>query len=119
MNKTILRIGEQDFTIKFDINTLCMMTQAGIDILNMQETKIDLVFLRSLFYFGIKNNDNLGYKSITENKAGTLMGEYLQEGNNFGDLMQIIMSAIAKSLGNNIDEEKVVEVLEEEDEEGK
>lgn len=109
MNETVLRIKGQDYKLVYNINTLCTMTQGGIDILNMQDAKIDLIFLRSLFYYGLKEEN----KRITENQAGLLMGEYLQEGNSFSDFMQLVLAAIAKALGNNIEEDQVVEVIEE------
>lgn len=96
--KTIVIINEVDYELIYDINTLCDMTAAGFDVMNMENVKINMIVLRQLFYFGLKKEVG---KSLTEKKAGDLMTQYLQEGNKFGDLLDTVLGALGHALGND------------------
>lgn len=96
MTGQILKIDGKEYTIKYTINILCEMTKAGIDVMNLDSIVFNMINLRSFFYYGLKSAD----KKITENKAGDIMDAYIQEGHEFNDIMEIIMSALAESLGS-------------------
>lgn len=105
MTGKIIVINGKEYKIKFTINTLCDMAKSGLNIMNLSEKDFDIVMIRTLFYYGLKSTD----KKITENKAGDLMDEYLQDGHDFGELTTEIMTAFTESLGtknrDNTDEE--------------
>lgn len=101
----MLEIKDKEYEIRYPINTLCMMADDGIDVMNISDMKINIATIRDLFYYGLKHEN----KRITKNQAGDLIDDYLAEGHVFGELMDIIMEALGKSLGskdNDGDENK-------------
>ena len=102
-------VKDQNLEFKFTINTLCTMAEQGIDVMNMSNVKITMPVVRELVMYGLKHQD----KKITQNKAGNLMDEYLEEGGTFDNLVTEIMAALEKSLGGGKAES------EEQEEEGK
>ena len=102
-------LKDQNLEFKFTINTLCTMAEQGIDVMNMSNVKITMPVVRELVMYGLKHQD----KKITQNKAGNLMDEYLEEGGTFDNLVTEIMAALEKSLGGGKSES------EEQGEEGK
>ena len=103
-------IKDKNYEIKFTINTLCVMTSEGIDVMNLGEMKINMLTIRDLLMYGLRHEN----KKITKNQAGDLIDEYFEDGGTFNQLVEEIMKALAKSLGeeekNNedseVDEEK-------------
>lgn len=91
----MIEINNREYELKFPVNTLCMMAEDGIDVLNMENMAINLATLRDLFYYGLKHEN----KKITKNQAGELMDAYLDDGHVIGDLIRITIEALAKSLG--------------------
>ena len=57
-------------------------------------------------------------KSLTENKAGDMMDEYLEE-NDYNELMTVLLTELAKSLGYDIDEAQAEDEEKDEEEAGK
>ena len=102
-------LKDQNLEFKFTINTLCTMAEQGIDVMNLSNIKINMPVVRELVMYGLKHQD----KKITQNKAGNLMDEYLEEGGTFDNLVTEIMAALEKSLGGGKTES------EEQEEEGK
>lgn len=102
MTGTIIRIGKQEHELKYTINTLCDMTKAGIDVMNLESIVFDIPTIRDFVYFGLKGAD----KKITQNKAGTLMDDFIEDGNELGDLLELIMEALAASLGSKENKDK-------------
>lgn len=94
INGTI-NVGKKDYYLNYDINTLCMMKGQGLDIMKLDQIEMDIIVIRSLFYFGLCKFQ----KEITLEDAGTLMSEYINEGNTFDGLADIITNALSKSLG--------------------
>ena len=77
-----------------------MMADDGIDVMNISDMKINIATIRDLFYYGLKHEN----KRITKNQAGDLIDDYIAEGHVFGELMDIIMEALGKSLGSKDDD---------------
>lgn len=96
----MLEIKDKEYEIRYPINTLCMMADDGIDVMNISDMKINIATIRDLFYYGLKHEN----KRITKNQAGDLIDDYLAEGHVFGELMDIIMEALGKSLGRKDDD---------------
>ena len=91
----MLHIKDKEYELKFPVNTLCMMAEDDIDVMNIENVPVNLKTIRDLFYYGLKYEN----KKITKNQAGDLMDDYLEEGGNIYDLFVEIMNALAKSLG--------------------
>ena len=91
----MLEINNKEYELKYPVNTLCMMAEDGIDVLNMETIVINVATLRDLFYYGLKHEN----KKITKNQAGDLMDAYLDEGHLMGDLIRVVIESLAKSLG--------------------
>lgn len=96
----MLEIKDKEYEIRYPINTLCMMADDGIDVMNISDMKINIATIRDLFYYGLKHEN----KRITKNQAGDLIDDYIAEGHVFGELMDIIMEALGKSLGSKDDD---------------
>ena len=96
----MIEIYGKEYEIKYPINTLCMMADDGIDVMNISDMKINIATIRDLFYYGLKHEN----KRITKNQAGDLIDDYIAEGHVFGELMDIIMEALGKSLGRKDDD---------------
>lgn len=91
----MLHIKDKEYELKFPVNTLCMMAEDNIDVMNIESVPVNLKTIRDLFYYGLKYEN----KKITKNQAGDLMDDYLEDGGNIYDLFVEIMNALAKSLG--------------------
>ena len=96
----MLEIKDKEYEIRYPINTLCMMADDGIDVMNISDMKINIATIRDLFYYGLKHEN----KRITKNQAGDLIDDYIAEGHVFGELMDIIMEALGKSFGSKDDD---------------
>lgn len=96
----MLEIKDKEYEIRYPINTLCMMADDGIDVMNISDMKVNITTIRDLFYYGLKHEN----KRITKNQAGDLIDDYIAEGHVFGELMDIIMEALGKSLGSKDDD---------------
>ncbi len=103
----MLRINEKDYQLRYPINVLCSMCDAGIDVMDLQNLKINIKVVRELFMYGLRYEN----KKMTQAQAGDLIDTYFDEGGNFNELVEEIMNCLNKSLGGN-DETK-------EEEEGK
>ena len=113
----IIEIGNKEYEVKFTINTLVRMESDGIDVMHMEKLmdNISFTLIRKLFFYGLK--DSVG-KSLTENKAGNMMDEYLEE-NDYNELMTVLLTELAKSLGYDIDEAQAEDEEKDEEEAGK
>ena len=80
----MLEIKDKEYEIRYPINTLCMMADDGIDVMNISDMKINIATIRDLFYYGLKHEN----KRITKNQAGDLIDDYIAEGHVFGELME-------------------------------
>ena len=109
----MLEINNVEYEIKYPVNTLCLMAQDGINVLDMSGMEIDLFTIRELFYYGLKHEN----KKLTKTQAGDLMDAFFEEGGTFADLIGIIMDALSKSMGRKVDSEP--EEAEDDGEEGK
>lgn len=96
----MIEIKGKEYEIRYPINTLCIMADDGIDVMNISDLKVNIATIRDLFYYGLKHEN----KKITKNQAGELIDDYLAEGHVFGELMDIIMEALGKSLGSKKEE---------------
>ena len=106
-------IREKEYEIKFTMNTLCMMTEQGLNLSGIGENPIsNLPMTRDLFYYGLKHAD----KKLTKNQAGDLMDAAIEEGSSLNDIYLEIMVALGKSLGFSEELEKAAREQEEEEE---
>lgn len=96
----MIEIKGKEYEIRYPINTLCIMADDGIDVMNISDLRVNIATIRDLFYYGLKHEN----KKITKNQAGELIDDYLAEGHVFGELMDIIMEALGKSLGSKKEE---------------
>ena len=96
----MIEIKGKEYEIRYPINTLCIMADDGIDVMNISDLRVNKATIRDLFYYGLKHEN----KKITKNQAGELIDDYLAEGHVFGELMDIIMEALGKSLGSKKEE---------------
>ena len=99
-----MRINGRDYELRYSINTLCQMCDNGIDVMHLDQLVINVKTIRDLFMYGLKHD----IKKITQNQAGELMDDYLEE-HDFNELVAEVMGCLAKSLGGG-------EASEEEDE---
>lgn len=91
----MIEINGKEYELKYPVNTLCMMAEDGIDVMNIGDITINISVIRDLFYYGLKHDN----KKITKNQAGEVMDDYLEDGS-MRDLIELVMGALAKSLGN-------------------
>ena len=103
----IIEIGNKEYEIKYTINTLCRMESDGLDVMHINKIVENVSFslIRKLFFYGISASAG----KITENKAGDIMDEYL-ENNDYNELMTILIQELAKALGYDIDAKEAQEV---------
>ena len=95
-------VNGREYEIKYTINTLCDMTTQGFDVMNMERTVINMLTIRDLLMFGLRHEN----KKMTKNQAGDLMDEYIACGGTFNGLVDEIMTALGKSLGEDKAEEE-------------
>ena len=91
----MIEIKDKEYELKYTVNTLCIMAEDGIDVMNIADMNINIVTIRDLFYYGLKHEN----KRITKNQAGELMDELLEYGYSFKELVELVMDALTKSLG--------------------
>lgn len=96
----MLEIREKEYELKYPVNTLCLMAEDGIDVMNLKDFVINIITIRDLFYYGLKHEN----KKITKAQAGELMDAFLEEGHMMNELIEAVMGALAKSLGRNDNE---------------
>lgn len=113
----IIEIGNKEYEIKYTINALIRMEEDGLDVMHMDQiiNNINFSLIRKLFYYGLINSVG---KSLTLNKAGDMMDEYL-ENHDYKELMTTLLSELAKSLGYDVDAKDQKEAEESDAEAGK
>ena len=104
----MLTINGKDYELRYPMNTLCSMCDAGIDVMHLSELRINIKVVRELFMYGLKHEN----KKITQAQAGDLMDAFFEDGGDYNEIVTEIMTKLNKSLGGS--EEPV-----EENEEGK
>ena len=113
----VIELNNKEYEVKFTINTLVRMESDGIDVMHFEKLMDDMSFtlVRKLFYYGLMNSAG---KSLTENKAGDMIDEYLIN-NDYKELMTMLLGELARSLGYDVDAKNKVEAEESNDEAGK
>ena len=113
----IIEINNKEYEIKYTINTLIRMEEDGLDVMHLENliNNINFSLIRKLFYYGLMNSVG---KSITLNKAGDMMDEYLEE-HDYKELMTMLLNELAKALGYDVDAKEQGEAEESNDEAGK
>ena len=96
MTGKTLNINGKEYTLKFTINTMCAMEGAGIDVMNLDAIYFNMPIIRKSFYYALKSTN----VKMTENKAGELMDQYIGEGHDISDILDVIMETLAESLGS-------------------
>ena len=112
-----IEIGNKNYEIKYTINVLCRMESDGLDVMHINNIieNVNFTLIRKLFFYGMLHACG---KSLTENKAGDMMDEYL-ENNSYHDLMTMLISELAISLGYDLDKKDEQEANESDTEAGK
>lgn len=105
MKKIIIQINEKDYELKYDINSLIELDAAGIDVMNLDNVKFNIKNIRSMFKHAIKHQA----KKITDSKTGELMSDYIAQGHDLNDISNLIMEALANSLGGTDEDNEVNE----------
>lgn len=113
----VITVNNKEYEVKFTINTLVRMEEDGIDVMHMENlmNNMNFALIRKLFYYGLINSAG---KSLTINKAGDMMDEYLEE-HDYRDLMTTLLSELARSLGYDVDAKEQEKAGESNDEAGK
>lgn len=96
----MLTINGKDYELRYPMNTLCSMCDAGIDVMRLTELKINIKVVRELFMYGLKYEN----KKITQAQAGDLMDAYCEEGGDIKGLSEEIMTCLAKALGGKVED---------------
>ena len=104
----MLTINGKDYELRYPMNTLCSMCDAGIDVMHLSELRINIKVVRELFMYGLKHEN----KKITQAQAGELMDAFFEDGGDYNEIVTEIMTKLNKSLGGS-------EEPAEEDNEGK
>ena len=110
----VIEFNGKEYEIKYTINTLVRMESDGVNVMHMEEliNNISFTLVRKLFYYGLMNSVG---KSLTENKAGDMMDEYLEK-HDYRELMTVLLGELARALGHDVDAK---EAEESDDEAGK
>ena len=69
----MLTINGKDYELRYPMNTLCAMCDAGIDVMHLTELRINIKVVRELFMYGLKHEN----KKITQAQAGDLMDAFV------------------------------------------
>ena len=103
-----ININDKEYEIKYTINTLVKMESDGLDVMHINKIVENVSFslIRKLFFYGLIASAG---KSLTENKAGDMMDEYLEH-NDYNELMMVLIQELAKALGYDIDAKEAQEV---------
>ena len=101
----MLTINGKDYELRYPMNTLCSMCDAGIDVMHLSELKINIKVVRELFMYGLKHEN----KKITQAQAGDLMDAYCEEGGDINELSSEIMICLAKALGGKVEDDEDTE----------
>ena len=96
----MLTINGKDYELRYPMNTLCSMCDAGIDVMHLAELRINIKVVRELFMYGLKHEN----KKITQAQAGDLMDAYCEEGGDINELSAEIMRCLAKALGGKVED---------------
>ena len=96
----MLTINGKDYELRYPINTLCAMCDAGIDVMHLTELRVNIKLVRELFMYGLKHEN----KKITQAQAGDLMDAYCEEGGDINELSVEVMTCLARALGGKVDE---------------
>ena len=112
-----IEINNKNYEIKYTINVLIRMEEDGLDVMHLENLMNNMSFalIRKLFYYGLINSVG---KSLTLNKAGDMMDEYLEK-YDYRELMTTLLSELAKALGYDVDAKEQQEADESENEAGK
>ena len=108
----VVEVGNKEYEVKYTINTLVRMESDGIDVMHIENliNNINFTLVRKLFYYGLMSSVG---KSMTENKAGDMMDEYLEK-HDYKELMTMLLSELAKALGYDVDAKNKAEESDEE-----
>ena len=93
----MLRINGRDYELRYTINTLCTMCDAGIDVMHMDQIVINVKTIRELFMYGLRHD----VKKITQNQAGELIDDYFDGGGGFNSVVEEVRNALTKALGSD------------------
>lgn len=102
MTNQVIKINDKDYIISFNINTFCLMESNGFNVMSINESDFGLSAYRELFYYGLLRYHK---KGMTQDKAGELISDFLENDGNMTELTEKVMSALFKSLGVKQEEE--------------
>jgi hypothetical protein len=111
MKRVRIEINNKEYELRFNINSLIDLADEGINVLNFDSVDMSLKTIRTMFKHSIRHGEN---KKITDNRAGELMSEYMEEGHSFNELSEKIIEALALAMGSNKEEKQETDVKEDE-----
>ena len=94
-----IKIKNDIYTLRYSIETLCIMTEQGYDPMDYLEgTKLlNIPVVTKLFYYGLLEKHNK--PKMTEKRAAQLITDYCANNGNIYDLAALTSRVIADSLG--------------------
>lgn len=98
LNKSI-KIKNDIYTLRYSIETLCLMTEQGYDPMDYLEGNklLNIPVITKLFYYGLLEKHNK--PKMTEKKAAQLITEYCENNGNIYEIATFTSRALADSLG--------------------
>ena len=116
INNTI-KINNNIYTLRYSMETLCLMTEEGYDPMDFLEGNklLNLPVVRQLFYYGLLEKHNK--PKMTIKKAGEIMSDYCQTDGNIYTLAEFITRTLGDNLGLVVTPD--IEDKEESEDEGK
>lgn len=112
MRTITFEAGGKEYTVKFDINSVCDIEEAAgrtpIQVLCGQDN-IGYNTIRLLLQHGLKHRN----PGITKQRAGELIAQYIKEGGTLDKLSRDILLLLAESTGSKIKKELLDEIEDE------
>ncbi|MEG2018536.1 MAG: hypothetical protein RR128_08775 [Clostridium sp.] len=98
INNTI-KIKDDIYTLRYSMETLCLMTEEGFDPMDFLEGNklLNLPIVRQLFYYGLLEKHNK--PKMTVKKAGEIITNYCNNNGNIYELAEFITRTLADNLG--------------------
>lgn len=94
-----IKINKDIYTLRYSIETLCLMTEQGYDPMDYLEGNklLNIPTVTKLFYYGLLEKHNK--PKMTEKRAAQLISEYCEHNGNIYEIALFTSRAMADSLG--------------------
>ena len=91
-----MTINGKEYLIRYDVNVLCNMHSAGLDVMKL-DGEFDIPTLRKLVFFGLQKFHKKEVKS--EEVAGELISDYLEAEGTFEELSDVLAKTLTRAMG--------------------